>query len=138
MTKLFIAIIAVSCFAINSYAFTVSLQVSNKTNQEVKPEGGLSSGQVDQPIVWQESLPTMNHIIAQHATNIPVDALRKNLDNYDLEYFNFNDMNNKLLVRCLSSYYTASKDMILRFTLYETPGAHPTYSCQRESIKRSS
>lgn len=128
---------ALCCLAINSYAFTVSLQVTNKTNQEVKTEGSISYGYVDQPLVWQEPLPTINDIIAPKGMNIPVDGLRKDLDNYDLEYFNFNDMNNKVLVRCLSTYYALSQDAILRFTLYEVPGANPTYRCQRDAIKKA-
>jgi hypothetical protein len=114
------------------------LQASNKTNQEVKTEGGASYELRDQPMIWQAPLPTMNEIIAPRGTNIPMDKIQKDLINYDLEYFNFKDINNRLLVRCLSDYSTVSQDAVLRFTLYQSPGSNPHYYCKRDLIKRQS
>lgn len=128
--------VILSMISINSFAFTLSLQATNHTNQEVTVAGGASYGFRDQPIIWQAPFPTMNKLIAPQGTNIPMSVVLKDLDNFSMEYFNFSDKDGKLLVRCLSDYYSISKDAILRFTLYQAPGPNSHYYCKRDIIKQ--
>ncbi|MBY0545610.1 MAG: hypothetical protein K2Q14_08745 [Gammaproteobacteria bacterium] len=114
--------------------YTVSLQVNNNTHQEVKTSGTYSYEQYG-IFHSQAPLPIINKVIAPEGRNIPMDNLRRELTNYDIEYFDFYDTNNKLLAACLSTYYPLRENAIIRFSLYQLAGDNAHYHCTREVIK---
>ena len=130
-----ILILTMLLFLVGSaQAYTVSLQVNNNTAEPVKTSGTYSYEQYG-VFHRQTPLPIINKVVAENGRNVPMDYLRRDLSNYDVEYFDFNDINGKVLARCLDTYFPIREDAILRFTLLAVPGPGEKYKCVREVIR---
>ena len=129
-----VGFLAASILSGTAQAYTVSLQANNNTDINVKTSGTYSYEEYN-VFHRQSPLPVINRVIAPHGRNIPLDNLRRNLTNYDIEYFDFTDTNNRVLARCLSTYFPIREDAVLRFTLHQLQGQQHQYKCTREVVR---
>ena len=128
-------IAVMALFTAKAEAYSIALEVTNATSEMVKPLANLSYESKGE-MHWQDPLPTMNALIAPKGKNIPIDSLKTNLQSYNLEYMDFQDMDKHILAVCLSNYFSIREDALIRFILLPVPGEKHRYHCERQVFKR--